>query len=167
MSTSLRIGQGYDVHAFKAGDHVMLGGERVAHTHGVLAHSDGDVLLHAICDALLGAAALGDIGVHFPDSDPRWRGADSRTFVRHVRTLLQDRGYRIVNVDATVIAERPRLGRHREAMRANIAADLLVDLNRVNVKATTTEGLGFIGRGEGLACQAVVLIEQTTGIRAP
>lgn len=167
MSTGLRIGQGYDVHAFTSGDHVMLGGERIAHTRGVLAHSDGDVLLHAICDALLGAAGLGDIGMHFPDSDARWRAADSRTFVRHVRMLLQDRGYRVVNVDATVIAERPRLGRHRESMRANIAADLAIDPERVNVKATTTEGLGFAGRGEGLACQAVVLIEQTTGIRAP
>lgn len=167
MSTGLRIGQGYDVHAFTSGDHVMLGGERIAHTQGVLAHSDGDVLLHAICDALLGAAGLGDIGMHFPDSDARWRAADSRTFVRHVRMLLQDRGYRVVNVDATVIAERPRLGRHRESMRANIAADLALDPERVNVKATTTEGLGFAGRGEGLACQAVVLIEQTTGMRAP
>jgi 2-C-methyl-D-erythritol 2,4-cyclodiphosphate synthase len=164
MSTGLRIGQGYDVHAFKAGDHVMLGGERIPHTHGVLAHSDGDVLLHAICDALLGAAGLGDIGIHFPDSDPRWHRADSRAFVRHARMLLQDRGYRVVNVDATVIAERPRLGRHREAMRANIAVDLGIGAERVNVKATTTESLGFIGRGEGLACQAVVLIELTTGI---
>jgi 2-C-methyl-D-erythritol 2,4-cyclodiphosphate synthase len=167
MSTGLRIGQGYDVHAFKAGDHVMLGGERVPHTHGVLAHSDGDVLLHAICDALLGAAGLGDIGMHFPDTDPRWRGADSRAFLRHARQLLQDRGYRVVNVDATVVAERPRLGRYRDAMRANIGSDLALEPERVNVKATTTEGLGFVGRGEGLACQAVVLIEQTTGIQAP
>jgi len=139
----------------------------VPHSHGVLAHSDGDVLLHAICDALLGAAGLGDIGMHFPDSDPRWRGADSRTFLRHVRRLLQDRGYRVVNVDATVIAERPRLGRYRDAMRANIGGDLGLDSARVNVKATTTEGLGYIGRGEGLACQATVLIEQTTGIQTP
>jgi 2-C-methyl-D-erythritol 2,4-cyclodiphosphate synthase len=167
MSTGLRIGQGYDVHAFTTGDHVMLGGERVPHSHGVLAHSDGDVLLHAICDALLGAAGLGDIGMHFPDSDPRWRGADSRAFLRHVRLLLQDRGYRVVNVDATVIAERPRLGRYREAMRTNIGSDLGLGVERVNVKATTTETLGFIGRGEGLACQAVVLIEQTTGKQAP
>lgn len=163
MSTGLRIGQGYDVHAFKPGDYVILGGERIPHTHGVLAHSDGDVLLHAICDAMLGAAGLGDIGMHFPDSDPRWQGADSRAFVRHARMLLQDRGYRVVNVDTTVIAERPRLGRHREAMRANIAADLGIAAECVNIKATTTEALGFIGRGEGLACQAVVLIELTTG----
>jgi 2-C-methyl-D-erythritol 2,4-cyclodiphosphate synthase len=165
--SALRIGQGYDVHAFTSGDHVMLGGERIAHSHGVLAHSDGDVLLHAICDALLGAAGLGDIGMHFPDSDPRWRGADSRAFLRHVRLLLQDRGYRVVNVDATVIAERPRLGRHCEAIRANIGSDLTLDPGRVNVKATTTEGLGYVGRGEGLACQAIVLIEQTTGKQAP
>ena len=167
MNTGLRIGQGFDVHAFTSGDHVTLGGERLPHSHGVLAHSDGDVLLHAICDALLGAAALGDIGMHFPDSDPQWRGADSRAFLRHVRLLLQDRGYRVVNVDATVIAERPRLGRYRDAMRANIGSDLGLDPARVNVKATTTEKLGYIGRGEGLACQAVVLIEQTTGILTP
>src|SRR5688572_31892115 len=120
--TALRIGQGYDVHAFTSGDHVMLGGERVPHSHGVLAHSDGDVLLHAICDALLGAAGLGDIGMHFPDSDPRWRGADSRALLRHVYSLLTGRGLRVVNVDATVLADAPRLGRHRDAMCANIAA---------------------------------------------
>jgi 2-C-methyl-D-erythritol 2,4-cyclodiphosphate synthase len=160
--TSLRIGQGYDVHRYTDGDHVMLGGQRVPHSRGVLAHSDGDVLLHAICDALLGAAGLGDIGMHFPDSDPRWRAADSRTFVRHVRALLSDRGFRVVNVDATVIADAPRLGPHRESMRANIAADLGIDATAVNVKATTSEGMGFIGRREGLACQAVALIERPT-----
>lgn len=167
MSTTLRIGQGYDVHAFTAGDHVTLGGEKIPHAHGILAHSDGDVLLHAICDALLGAAGLGDIGMHFPDTDPRWRGADSRAFVRHVRSLLQKRGYRVVNVDATVIAQAPRLGKHRDAMRTNIASDLAIDVARVSVKATTTEGLGFVGRREGLACQAVVLIEQTAGVAIP
>ncbi|HLS81422.1 MAG TPA: 2-C-methyl-D-erythritol 2,4-cyclodiphosphate synthase [Steroidobacter sp.] len=155
----MRIGQGYDVHAFTSGDHVMLGGERIAHTHGVLAHSDGDVLLHAVCDALLGAAALGDIGVHFPDRDSRWRGADSRTLLRHVMELVSERGLRVVNLDATVLADAPRLGGHREAMRANIAADLRVEVGCVNVKATTSEGLGFIGRREGLACMAVVLLE--------
>jgi 2-C-methyl-D-erythritol 2,4-cyclodiphosphate synthase len=160
MSTTLRIGQGYDVHAFTAGDHVTLGGEKIPHSQGVLAHSDGDVLLHAICDALLGAVGLGDIGMHFPDTDPRWRGADSRAFVRHVRSLLEQHGYRVVNVDATVIAEAPRLGKHRESMRANIANDLALDPGRVNIKATTSENLGFIGRREGLACQAVVLVEQ-------
>ena len=158
MSGSLRVGQGYDVHAFKEGDHVMLGGERVPHTQGVLAHSDGDVLLHAICDALLGAAGLGDIGMHFSDSDPRWRGADSRVFLRHVRLLLQDRGYRVVNVDATVVAERPRLGRYRDAMRANVGSDLAIDAERVNIKATTTEGLGFTGRAEGIAAQAIATV---------
>lgn len=158
--TSLRIGQGYDVHAFTSGDHVMLGGERIAHTQGVRAHSDGDVLLHALCDALLGAAGLGDIGMHFPDSDPRWRGADSRTFVRCARDLLRRRGYRVVNVDAAVLAEAPRLGGHREAMRTNIAADLDIDAACVNVKATTSEGLGFVGRREGLACLVVVLVEK-------
>lgn len=160
--TKLRIGQGFDVHAFTTGEFVTLGGIKIPHTRGILAHSDGDVLLHSVCDALLGAAALGDIGVHFPDRDERWRGADSRTFVRHVRALLVDRGYRIVNVDATVIAEAPRLGTYREAMRANLAADLLIDIDRVSVKATTSEKLGFIGRAEGIACQAVALIERTS-----
>ncbi|MGH8178045.1 MAG: 2-C-methyl-D-erythritol 2,4-cyclodiphosphate synthase [Steroidobacter sp.] len=157
-----RVGQGYDVHAFTSGDHVMLGGEKIAHTHGVLAHSDGDVLLHALCDALLGAAGQGDIGMHFPDTDPRWRGADSRAFVRHARSLLDEQGYRVVNVDTTVLADAPRLGKHREAMRANIAADVGIDIERVNIKATTSESLGFIGRREGLACLAVVLIERKT-----
>lgn len=166
MSTLLRVGQGYDVHAYTTGDFVTLGGEKIPHTHGVRAHSDGDVLLHAICDALLGAAGLGDIGMHFPDTDAHWRGADSRVFVRHVRALLGDRGYRVVNVDATVVAEAPRLGRHREAMRANIAADLGIGVEKVNVKATTSEGMGFIGHREGLACQAVVLIERPAGAPA-
>jgi 2-C-methyl-D-erythritol 2,4-cyclodiphosphate synthase len=157
--TNLRIGQGYDVHAFEPGDHVTLGGVRIPHSVGVRAHSDGDVLLHALCDALLGAAGLGDIGVHFPDSDPRWRGADSRVFVRHVRQLLIERRFGVVNVDATVLAEAPRLGKHREAMRANIAEDLGLAVERVNIKATTSESMGFIGRREGLACQVVVLIE--------
>jgi 2-C-methyl-D-erythritol 2,4-cyclodiphosphate synthase len=157
--SDFRIGQGYDVHAYTSGDHVVLGGVRIPHTHGVLAHSDGDVLLHALCDALLGAAGLGDIGMHFPDADARWRGADSRAFVRHARTLLAEHGFRVVNVDATVLAEAPRLGKHRSAMRTNIAEDVGVDAARVNVKATTSEGLGFIGREEGLACMAVVLIE--------
>lgn len=159
--SELRIGQGFDVHAFTSGDFVMLGGVRIPHTKGLLAHSDGDVLLHAVCDALLGAAALGDIGMHFPDRDERWRGADSRAFVRHVRALLRERGYRVVNVDATVIGEAPRLGKYRDAMRANLASDLELELDRVNVKATTTEKLGFIGRSEGLACQAIALIEKT------
>jgi 2-C-methyl-D-erythritol 2,4-cyclodiphosphate synthase len=157
---TIRIGQGYDVHAFGPGDHVTLGGVKIPHTHGIKAHSDGDVLLHALCDALLGAAALGDIGMHFPDTAPKWRGADSRVFVRHAHDLLKASGWRVVNVDSTVLAEAPRLGKHREAMCANIAADLNIDVGCVNVKATTTEGMGYIGRREGLACQAVVLIER-------
>ena len=161
MSSSQRVGQGYDVHAFDTGDHVMLGGVKIPHTHGVRAHSDGDVLLHALCDALLGAAALGDIGMHFPDSDPRWRGTPSRTFLRHVCQLLSSQGFVVVNVDATVIAEAPRLGQHRDVMRSNIAADLSVTIDRVNVKGTTSEALGFIGRHEGIACQAIALIERT------
>ena len=163
MTSPLRIGQGYDVHAFTTGDHVTLGGEKIPHTHGILAHSDGDVLLHAICDALLGAAGLGDIGMHFPDTDARWKGADSRAFVRHVRDLLKVSDYVIVNVDTTVICEAPRLGKYREAMRANIAADLGINITRVNIKATTSEKMGFIGRAEGLACQAIALIEHISG----
>ncbi len=159
MTSKLRVGQGYDVHAFTAGDHVTLGGEKIPHSRGVLAHSDGDVLLHAVCDALLGAAGFGDIGMHFPDTDPRWKGANSRVFVRHVRALLKESDYVVVNVDATVISEAPRLGKYRESMRANIAADLGINVTRVNVKATTSEQLGFIGRGEGLACQAIAMIE--------
>ena len=160
MTTPLRIGQGYDVHAWEDGDHVTLGGIKIPHTHGVRAHSDGDVLLHAICDALLGAAALGDIGMHFSDTDPRWRGADSRVFVRHIRDLLGAQGFDIVNVDATVLADAPRLGKHRQAMRDAIAGDLGLTVDRVNVKATTSEGLGFIGRREGLACHAIALLER-------
>ena len=159
MSQSLRIGQGYDVHAFGSGDHVMLGGVRIPHTTGVQAHSDGDVLLHALCDALLGALGLGDIGMHFPDTDPKWRGADSRVFLRHVAELLNQHRAVVVNVDATVIAEAPRLGKYRDAMRTHIAADLGIGIERVNIKATTSEAMGFIGRREGLGCQAIALIE--------
>jgi 2-C-methyl-D-erythritol 2,4-cyclodiphosphate synthase len=137
---------------------VMLGGAKVPHTQGVLAHSDGDVLLHALCDALLGAAGMGDIGMHFPDTDAKWRGADSRAFLRHVRELLVLRGFEAINVDVTVIAEAPRLGKFREQMRANVAEDLQIPTDRVNIKATTTEKLGFIGRSEGVACQAIALI---------
>jgi 2-C-methyl-D-erythritol 2,4-cyclodiphosphate synthase len=159
MTTGLRIGQGYDVHAFEAGDHVTLGGVNIAHTQGIKAHSDGDVVLHALCDALLGAVGLGDIGMHFPDTDPQWRGADSRQFLRHVRSLLEQKRYAVVNIDVTVLAEAPRLGKHRDAMRANIGADLGIEADRVNIKATTSETLGFIGRREGIACQAIALIE--------
>ncbi len=159
MNSKVRIGQGYDVHAFGAGNHVTLGGEKIPYSAGVQAHSDGDVLLHALCDALLGAMGLGDIGMHFPDTDPQWRGADSRVFLRHVAQLLSMRRYAVVNVDVTVLAEAPRLGSYRQQMCANIATDLNIGIDQVNIKATTTERLGFIGRGEGLACQAIVLIE--------
>lgn len=154
----MRVGSGFDVHAFGPGDHVMLGGVRVAHTHGVLAHSDGDVLLHALTDALLGAAGLGDIGQHFRDSDPRWKGADSARFVQAAVAMLRGRGWRVGNADVTLLAERPKLGPHREAIRARMAELLAVPSEVVNVKATTTEKLGFLGRTEGIAAQAVVLL---------
>ncbi|HEX6570866.1 MAG TPA: 2-C-methyl-D-erythritol 2,4-cyclodiphosphate synthase [Steroidobacteraceae bacterium] len=154
----MRVGSGYDVHAFGPGDHVVLGGVRIPHDRGVIAHSDGDVALHALCDALLGAMALGDIGEHFPDSDPRWKDADSRRFLRHCTSLMRERGWRLVNADLTIVAEGPRIGPHRVQMRQNVADDLGVRIDRVNVKATTTEGLGAVGRAEGLACHAVVLI---------
>jgi len=154
----MRVGSGFDVHAFAPGDFVMLGGVRVAHTAAVRAHSDGDVLLHALCDALLGAAGLGDIGQHFPDNDPKWRGADSAHFVAAVLALLQQRGLRVLNADLTLIAQAPRLAPYREAIRARIAQLLGTELGRVNLKATTTEGLGFLGRAEGIAAQASVLL---------
>ena len=156
--SNIRIGQGFDVHAFGDGDHVMLGGVRVPHGCGVLAHSDGDVVLHALCDAILGALALGDIGRHFPPSDDRWKGADSRAFVRHCDALIGERGWRVGNVDVTVICERPKVGPHADAMRARVAEDLRLDIDAVSIKATTTEKLGFTGRGEGIAAQAVVLL---------
>jgi 2-C-methyl-D-erythritol 2,4-cyclodiphosphate synthase len=154
----MRIGSGFDVHAFGPGDSVMLGGVRVAHTHGVVAHSDGDVVLHALCDALLGAAGLGDIGQHFSDRDPKWRGADSAGFVAEVLAMLRTRGFAVENADVTVISQAPKIAPHREAMRRRIAQLLGLDEARVNVKATTTEGLGFLGRSEGIAAQAVVLL---------
>ena len=157
-SLNIRIGQGFDVHAFGDGDHVMLGGVRVPHHRGVLAHSDGDVVLHALCDAMLGALALGDIGRHFPPSDDRWKGADSRAFVRHCDALIGARGWCVGNIDVTVICERPKVGPHADAMRACVAEDLRLDLDAVSIKATTTEKLGFTGRGEGIAAQAVVLL---------
>ncbi|UYB50688.1 2-C-methyl-D-erythritol 2,4-cyclodiphosphate synthase [Xanthomonas sp. AM6] len=153
-----RIGQGYDVHAFGDGDHVMLGGVRVPHERGVLAHSDGDVVIHALCDALLGALALGDIGQHFPPSDPRWKGADSAQFLLHCAQLLRERGWQLGNADVTVICERPKVGPHAPAMRERLAALLQIDIDRVSVKATTSEKLGFTGRGEGIAAQAAVLL---------
>ena len=154
----MRVGSGFDVHAFGPGDHVMLGGVRVPHSQGVVAHSDGDVLLHALCDALLGAAGLGDIGQQFPDSDPQWRGASSDRFVTYAVTLLRERGYSIVNADLTLLCEAPRLSGHRDAIRSAIATLLGVAADAVNLKATTTEKMGYLGRREGLAAEAVVLI---------
>jgi 2-C-methyl-D-erythritol 2,4-cyclodiphosphate synthase len=157
--TAMRVGQGFDVHAFGSGSFVVLGGVRIAHTHGIVAHSDGDVVIHALCDAVLGALAQGDIGQLFPDTDPRFRGADSRVLLREVASLMRAAGLRLVNADITVLAEAPRIGAHRAAMTANLAADLGVVAERINIKATTTERLGFIGRGEGLAAQAAVLLD--------
>ncbi|HWX79294.1 MAG TPA: 2-C-methyl-D-erythritol 4-phosphate cytidylyltransferase [Steroidobacteraceae bacterium] len=159
-SGQMRVGQGMDVHAFGAGDHVILGGVRIAHPFGVIAHSDGDVVIHALCDALLGAMGDGDIGQHFPDSDPRYRGADSRVFLRVVAERMRAAGLHLVNADVTVLAEAPRIAAHRGAMSANLAADLQVPARLINIKATTTERLGFIGRKEGLAALASVLLSR-------
>jgi len=156
----IRVGSGFDVHAFGSGDYVMLGGLRVPHEAGVIAHSDGDVLLHALTDALLGAGGLGDIGQHFPDSDPRWRGAASGQFLRHAVSLLQQAGYEVINADLTLLCEAPRLAAHRAAIRESIATLLGVAVDAVNLKATTTEKMGFLGRREGIAAEAVVLIER-------
>ena len=154
----MRIGHGYDVHAFGDGDHVVLGGVRIDCDRGLVAHSDGDVLIHALCDALLGAAGLGDIGRHFPDTDERFSGADSRDLLRAVVSQLQTAGWSVGNVDLTVIAQKPRLSEHVVAMQANLAQDLGVGQDCVNVKATTTERLGFVGREEGIASHAVALL---------
>jgi len=154
----MRIGHGYDVHRFGDGDFITLGGVRIPHSAGLVAHSDGDVLLHALSDALLGAAALGDIGKHFPDTDPRFKGADSRALLRHVVELVQAKGWRVGNLDATIVAQAPKMAPHIESMRAAIAADLKVGIDQVNVKATTTEKLGFTGREEGIAVHAVALL---------
>jgi 2-C-methyl-D-erythritol 2,4-cyclodiphosphate synthase/2-C-methyl-D-erythritol 4-phosphate cytidylyltransferase len=157
-SSQMRVGQGMDVHAFGEGDHVVLGGVRIAHSQGVVAHSDGDVVIHALCDALLGAMGDGDIGQHFPDTDPRYRGADSRVFLRVVAQRMKAAGLQLVNADITVLAEAPRIAAHRSAMAANLAADLNAAAAVINIKATTTERLGFIGRKEGLAALASVLL---------
>lgn len=156
--TAFRIGQGFDVHQLVAGRRLVIGGVEIAHDKGLLGHSDADVLLHAVSDALLGAAALGDIGRHFPDSDPRYKGIDSRELLRRVAGLVREAGLVPVNVDATIVAEAPRMAPHVPAMVANIAADLGIDAGCVNVKATTTEKLGFTGRGEGIAAQAACLL---------
>ena len=156
----IRVGMGYDVHRFKDGGEVILGGVKIDYEQGLEAHSDGDVVLHALCDALLGAAALGDIGKHFPDTDPEFKGADSRVLLRHVYRIVQDKGYQLVNADMTIIAQAPKMAPHIVAMCQNIADDLNVDVDCINVKATTTEKPGFEGRKEGIAVQAIVLIEK-------
>ncbi len=154
----MRIGHGYDVHRFCDGDFITLGGVRIPHKYGLLAHSDGDVLLHALSDALLGAAALGDIGKHFPDTDPQFKGADSRALRRHVVGIVKAKGWKVGNVDATIVAQAPKMAPHIETMRQLIAEDLQVELDQVNVKATTTEKLGFTGREEGIAVHSVALL---------
>lgn len=159
---NIRVGTGFDAHAFGAGDSIALGGLRIAHTRGVVAHSDGDVLLHALCDALLGAAGLGDIGQHFPDSDPQWKGIASERFVAAVMQMLRQRGYTVGNADITLLAQLPRIAAHRDAIRMRVAQLLDVEPGQVCIKATTTEYLGFIGRSEGLAALATVLIARST-----
>jgi 2-C-methyl-D-erythritol 2,4-cyclodiphosphate synthase len=154
----IRIGQGYDVHRFNEGNHIILGGVTIPYEQSLEAHSDGDVVLHALCDALLGAVALGDIGKHFPDTDPEFKGADSRVLLRHVYNIVQEKGYQLVNADMTIIAQAPKMAPHIAAMCENIAEDLQVDVDCINVKATTTEKLGFEGRKEGIAAQAIVLV---------
>ena len=157
----MRIGHGFDVHRFEDGDHIIIGGVRIAHTQALVAHSDGDVLIHALCDALLGAAALGDIGALFPDTDPAYAGADSRVLLREVVARLSALSLSIGNTDMTIVAQAPKMRPYIDAMRSNIAQDLKCDLSMVNVKATTTEGLGFAGRREGIAAHAVVLLKDT------
>jgi len=154
----MRIGHGFDVHRFGEGDFITLGGVRIPHRFGLVAHSDGDVVLHALSDALLGAAALGDIGRHFPDTDPTFKGADSRALLRHVVRLVRDKGWQVGNVDLTILAQAPKMAPHIPVMRERIAEDLQVGLDQVNVKATTTERLGFVGREEGIAVHAVALL---------
>ena len=158
---SIRIGHGYDVHAFGPGDKIVIGGVVIPHHQGLVAHSDGDVLLHALCDAMLGAAALGDIGKHFPDTDMQYRNADSRSLLRMVYAKVGQQGWKIANVDMTIVAQTPRMANYIPRMVETIAADLQSELNQINVKATTTERLGFTGREEGIACYAVVLLEKS------
>lgn len=156
----LRIGQGYDAHKFKEGDRIVIGGVTIPHSFGMAAHSDGDVALHALCDALLGAAALGDIGKHFPDTDAAYQGIDSRILLRHVVGKIAELGYRAVNVDVTIVAQAPKMAPHIPTMRRRIAEDLGIGVDAVNVKATTTEGMGFEGRGEGISSHAVALLQK-------
>ena len=157
--TDIRIGHGYDVHAFEAGDSIILGGVSIPHTHSLKAHSDGDVLIHALCDALLGALALGDIGAHFPDTDEQYRNANSRDLLKQVMDLANDKAYLIGNVDATIIAQNPKILPFIDAMKANLANDLKISQQQLNIKATTTEKLGFVGREEGISVHVVVLIK--------
>lgn len=154
----MRIGHGYDVHRFGEGDFITLGGLRIAHDRGLVAHSDGDVVLHALTDAILGAAALGDIGRHFPDTDPQFKGADSRVLLRHALSLVHAKGWQVGNVDVTIAAQVPKLAPHIDTMCQRVAEDLQVELDQVNIKATTTEKLGFVGRKEGIAVDAVALL---------
>ena len=158
MVLPIRIGQGMDVHAFEDGSYVTLAGIQIPHTHGLKAHSDGDVVLHALCDALLGALALGDIGQHFPDTDAAFKGADSRNLLKHVYQLIKDRGYVLANADITVACERPKLAIHNLAMRQSIADVMDLDVTQISIKATTTEKLGFTGRQEGILSTATVLV---------
>lgn len=160
---TMRIGHGFDVHGFEAGDAIILAGVRIPHNKQFKAHSDGDVLIHALCDALLGAAALGDIGRHFPDTDQRFKDIDSRHLLREVCVLLKQKSYTIGNIDITVIAQKPRLASFNDVMRNNLSADLAIELEQINIKATTTEGLGFVGREEGVAVHACVLIAKSAG----
>ncbi len=157
---NLRVGQGFDVHALVEGRPLIIGGVTIPHTHGLLGHSDADVLLHALTDALLGAAALGDIGRHFPDTDPRYKGADSRVLLRDAWALVQAKGWQVVNVDATIHAQAPKIGPHAAQMVAHIAADLVLDTGCINIKAKTNEGLGHVGRKEGIAANVVVLLHR-------
>lgn len=155
----MRVGHGFDVHRFGEGDHIVLGGVTIPFTQGFVAHSDGDVAIHALCDALLGAAALGDIGQHFPDTSAEFENIDSRILLRKVVLLLQEKGFTVGNVDLSIVAQAPKMAQHIPTMRENLAADLAVDLDCCNVKATTTEQLGYTGRGEGIAAHAVVLLD--------
>lgn len=157
----MRIGQGFDAHALVAGRRLVIGGVDIPHEKGLAGHSDADVLIHAVCDALLGAAGLGDIGAHFPDSDARYKDIDSRKLLFEVRQLVRERGFHVANVDATIIAQAPRMAPHIPAMRANLASDLGIAVDAVNVKAKTTEKLGFVGRGEGIAAEAIALLLQS------
>lgn len=160
MNAGIRIGSGFDVHAFGEGDFITLGNVKIPHSHGFIAHSDGDVLIHAICDALLGALALGDIGAHFPPSDPQWKDCDSVVFLKHCHQLIQNEGYQIGNIDCTIIAEAPKINPHVKTIQTRLAGILNTEPNQISIKATTTEQLGFTGRKEGIAAQVVCLLHQ-------